>query len=150
MKTIAIVLLLASATTSFTPQDAAGVEAAARRQFMSSRQESFMAHLKRGDVVKAYDILLKDSPLNDQEAVRSKLVTDTEVMLKALGEATDADTLDILFSGKHEALGEGVLCFENQPIHFYFSWYRHTDRARWKLTQVWFSGQPRETWEYRR
>jgi hypothetical protein len=116
---------------------------------MASRQERFMASVKAGEVEKAYEELIKGSRFEKVEGRLKAFAAEAEKAIKALGEIRDWDSPGVLLQDRHQAFGTAILCGEDQPLYFYFVWYRKTETSRWVLLHTWFDDHVKEYWRSR-
>ena len=142
MKTLPVIALLAVAGTSFAPQEPEKKTV----PDPSALQEAFLKALKAGDVGKAYDALVKGTSLEAQKEQLEKQREMTEKSIKARGGIVTWDNAGIIRQDKHQALGIAILCCDQAPVFFYFTWYRNTETGPWVLLGVNINDMIKDYW----
>jgi hypothetical protein len=141
MRTIPILAALSLAGVSFAPQDPP------KDPGPAARQESFLSDVKAGEVDAAYEKLFKGTRF---AAEAEKMSDETEKGISLYGEIAGVENLGLIKQDKHQALGMALVCCEQNSLNVFFTWYRKTEAAPWKLNGFWFNDQAKEYWQFRK
>lgn len=144
MKALVALIACSAFGLSFAPQEPEKPAAP------EARQEAFLAGLKAGEFAKAYDKLLKGSPIEEKQDQVANLRDQTERGVTLYGGSMGFENMGIVRQEKHQGFGIGILCTKQVPVYFYFVWYRPTEASPWALVNVWFSDVSKDYWQLRK